>query len=102
MAKSNEHDYVKEFVVKYLSGISNKLSSCDNELASQSILCPLALGLETTDNSLNEFVRSHQKQFVNQINYKLKKLNGDIQDKYLLEQLYHHSKTVEQVVVIVL
>jgi cellulose biosynthesis protein BcsQ len=74
------------------------VEQCNAELIAQSVICPSTwLSLDMINNSLKEFVRSHQKHWLNQVNYQLTKFKDDNRQQQLWKELPSHLPNVDQV-----
>ena len=97
MAETSPGELIEQFVIKYLMELRSKLEQCNVELIAQSLVCPSTLlSLDMIDNSLKEFVRSHQKHWLNQVNYQLTKFKDDIHQQHLWKELSSHLPNVDQ------
>ena len=98
MARTSSYELIERFVTKHLTEVKLELEQCNNELIVQYPACPSTLpSLDMIDTSLKAFVRSHQKQWLNQVNYQLTKFQDKIRQQEFWKELSLHRLSDDQV-----
>ena len=67
MVKSYDHESIRTFVMEYLTRIDVELERYNEQLAVQSLHCPMLLSTKELDTLLNEFIDAHQRHFENNV-----------------------------------
>ena len=100
MAKTNDFDLCKEYLMNYIQNIKKQLNQCQLELVKEkSQTCPITkLSVEQIEERLKELVDRERKYLSKRNNQQLIKFKDDIYGKDLLKTISSYfPQTTEQV-----
>ncbi|CAF1139902.1 unnamed protein product [Rotaria sordida] len=98
MAKSNDFEVCRRYLVTYITDLKKQMDQCKMELIKQSQLCPITtLSLDRIDQYLNEFVDCQRNYLSTRNSRQLIKFNNDFHEKELFKTISGYRLTFDQV-----
>lgn len=98
MAKANDFELCRQFLINYIETIKEKLDDHVKKLAEQIATCSITdISFEELDQTLKQFVDHQRNYLLKKNNETLNRFKFNIQNNQTLQDISNYYSTVDQV-----